>query len=248
MWYGHEEKFSVRSVNLKTIDHQQSQDWRFHRIAALCLILGSTLVMIFRGAHGDLPAGDAHAAMEFISSHSFYKGVHLGDVLGVMITVIGFVSFSSTLMTRNAKVIGWLSVAIIVLGAAVHIMEFSIDGHAGETLAHRWMNSSLSEQSEIEHSAGTVFIALHGPALVSISMVWALSVVLLAWAIRHDNYPYWLSWVGWIVGFLTFVLCIMQYLIQDFIPGFIIFGPLVFLLQLWNISLGITVLRRVGKI
>jgi hypothetical protein len=232
---------------LKTLDYQQGQDWRFHRIAALCLILGSVLVLIFRGLHGDLPARDAHAAMQFISSHSFYKGVHLGDIIGVMITVIGFVSFSSTFMNRNAKIIGWLSVAIIVLGAAVHIVEFSIDGHAGETLAHSWKNASLTEQSEIEHSAGTVFIALHGPALVSISMLWALSVVLLAWAIRHDNYPSWLSWAGWFVGSLTFVLCIMQYLIQDFIPGFIIFGLLVFLLQFWNISLSIIVLRRIGN-
>jgi hypothetical protein len=230
---------------MKNLDYQQSQDWRFHRIAALCLIVGSVLVLIFRGLHGDLPAGDAHAAMQFISTHFFYKGVHLGDVIGVMITVIGFVSFSSTLTNRNAKIIGWLSIAILVVGAAVHILEFSIDGHAGETLAHSWKNASISEQSEIEHSAGTVFIALHGPALVSISMLWALSVVLLAWAIRHDNYPSWLCWAGWIVGALTFVLCIIQYLIQDFIPGFLIFGILVFLLQFWNISLGITVLRRI---
>jgi hypothetical protein len=107
------------------------------------------------------------------------------------------------------------------VGAAVHILEFSIDGHTGETLAHSWKNASLSEQSEIEHSAGTVFVALHG---VSISMLWALSVVLLAGAIRHDNYPSWLFWAGWIVGALTFVLCIIQYLVQDFIPGFLIFG------------------------
>ncbi|MFK7692670.1 hypothetical protein [Paenibacillus sp. HJGM_3] len=224
-----------------------TQDWRFHRIAAFCLMLGSVFVLIFRGMHGDLPAGDAHAAMQFISNHSFYKGVHLGDVIGVMITVLGFVSFSSTLTNRNAKIIGWLSVAIIVLGAAVHIVEFSIDGHAGETLAHSWKHASLSEQASIEHSAGTVFIALHGPALVSISMVWALSVVLLAWAIRHENYPAWLSWAGWIGGALTFLLCMTQYLIQDFIPGFLIFGILVFLLQLWNISLGITVLRRIRR-
>ncbi|KIL40799.1 hypothetical protein SD70_11180 [Gordoniibacillus kamchatkensis] len=232
---------------MKNSVHQQRQDWKFHRMAAFCLMLGSLFVLIFRGLHGDLPAGDAHAAMQFISGHSFYKGVHMGDVVGVMITVIGFVSFSSTLQNRNAKIIGWLSVAIIVLGAAVHIVEFSIDGHAGETLAHSWEHASFADQSVIEHSAGTIFIALHGPALVSISMVWALSVVLLAWAIRHDEYPGWLTWAGLIVGILTFVLCIAQYLIDDFIPGFLIFGILVFLLQFWNISLGITVLRRIRR-
>lgn len=45
----------------------------------------------------------------------------------------------------------------------------------------------------------------------------------------------WLCSAGWIVGALTFVLSIIQYLIQNFILGFLIFGVFAFLLQFWNI-------------
>ncbi|WNQ11253.1 hypothetical protein MJA45_27250 [Paenibacillus aurantius] len=227
------------------MDGQQvSKEKRFYRMTALGLMAGSLLVLIFRGMHGDLPAGDAHAAMGFIAHHPFYKGVHLGAVVGVMVTVLGLVSFVGTLKNGSARLVGWLSASIASVGAAVHIMEHSIDGHAGETLAHTWEAASVAEQAGIEHSAGTIFVALHGPALVGISMLWALAVLLLARVSRLEGYRSWLFWSGSIVSALTFVLCLIQFLYPDFIPGVLIFGLLVSLVQLWIFSLGAALWRR----
>jgi hypothetical protein len=229
---------------LRNEENQQTHNQILRRIAALCLIVGSAAILIFRGLHGDLPAGDAHAAMQFIGSHPFYAGVHLGDVLGVILSAVGFVAFASTLTNRIAVMVSRLGIAVVLVGAAVHILEFSIDGHAGQTLAIEWLAASPSEQADIEHSAGTVFTALHGPALISISMLWGLSIFLFARAVRHEDYPSWLYWTGSIVGVVTFIGAISQYLHPDFVPGFLIFGMLVFLVQFWTISLGITMLRQ----
>jgi hypothetical protein len=228
----------------KSEENQQIHNQILRRIAALCLFIGSAAILTFRGLHGDLPAGDAHAAMKFIGSHSFYAGVHLGDVLGVILSAVGFVAFASTLTNRIAVMISKLGVTVVLVGAAVHILEFSIDGHAGQTLATAWQAASPTEQVDIEHSAGTVFTALHGPALFSISLLWGLSIFLFALAVRHEDYPSWLYWTGSIVGAVTFIGAISQYLHPDIVPGFLIFGMLVFLVQFWTISLGITMLRQ----
>ncbi|WP_274365277.1 hypothetical protein [Paenibacillus thermotolerans] len=219
----------------------------FRRVAAIFLIVGSAAVLVFRGLHGDLPAGDAHAAMQFIVSHPFYKGVHLGAVVGVMLSVIGFVAFSFTLTDKYAATVSWLATAIMLVGAAVHIVEHTIDGHAGQTLAGLWHASSHAEQANIEHSAGTVFVALHGPALVSVSMLWGFSVLLFARAAKLENYPSWFYWSGLAAGSITFISALSQYLHPDLIPGFLIFGMLVFLVQLWTILLGFILLRQ-GKL
>lgn len=215
-----------------------------NRIAAICLVVGSAAGLFFRMMHGDVPAGDPHAALQFIGAHPFYAGVHLGEVLSVILSVIGFVLLSSTLTDRKAVLVSWLAVAVLLVGAAVHVVDFTIDGHAGQTLANVWQTASPLQRTELEQAAGTVYTALHGPALVSISLLWGLATLLFAWAVRHEQYPSWLHRTGVIASALTCIAALAQYLHADLVPGFLIFGLLVLLVQIWTICLGATVFRR----
>jgi hypothetical protein len=52
------------------------------RLGAVCLILGSAVVLGFRLAHGDLPTNTGEEALGFVAARPLYPVVHFGDWLG----------------------------------------------------------------------------------------------------------------------------------------------------------------------
>lgn len=222
-----------------------TRDHLFLRVGAVCMIVGSVAVFVFRAAHGDLPADVPEAALRFIASHPSYRGVHLGVILGVLIWVGGFVALSSTFEHRVAWVLGRLGAASVLIGAAVFIVDFSIDGFAGQALGDAWAVASPSERADLERAAGTVFTALGGTSLISISILWGLSLVLFGRAVVLESYLSWLGWTGLVVGAATFTGATAQFLQPGLLPGFLIYGPLVFIVQLWSLALSVAMWRRV---
>ena len=75
--------------------------------------------------------------------------MHLGDWLGVAVWTAGLVAFSASLADRTASAFGRLGAASVLLGAAVHITEFSIDGYALPTLANTWAEASPPDRASL---------------------------------------------------------------------------------------------------
>src|SRR4051794_26596301 len=101
------------------------------RIGAVCLVVGSVVAFVFRVfLHGDLPTDTGEAALAFVASRPIYPFVHLGDWLGVLIWAGGLVALSGSLTHGAAWAIGRLGAASVLVGAAIHITEFSVDGYA----------------------------------------------------------------------------------------------------------------------
>jgi hypothetical protein len=103
------------------------------KLGAACAVLGGLAIAGFRLLHGDLPAGDAPAALAFISRHPFYAGIHVGTILGVLVWVGGIVALSGTITNGLAGVLGRVGAASVLVGAGVFIVDFSIDGVAAKT-------------------------------------------------------------------------------------------------------------------
>src|SRR3979411_1564830 len=55
------------------------------RIAAACLIAGSTCVLVARVAHGDLPTDTGEEALSFVAAQPLYPLKHFADWLGVLV-------------------------------------------------------------------------------------------------------------------------------------------------------------------
>jgi hypothetical protein len=124
------------------------------RIGAVCVIVGSVLVLVVRTVlHGDLPTDSGRAALAFVASRPIYPLVHLGDWLGVLIWACGLVALSGSLTHPAAWAIGRLGAASVIVGAAVHIAEFSIDGYALPTLAETWVAAPPSQRADLEFGA-----------------------------------------------------------------------------------------------
>ena len=216
------------------------------RIGAVCVVVGSVIVLAFRIAHGDLPTDTGEAALSYVASYPIYALVHLGDVLGVLVWAGGLVALSGALTHRVAWAVGRLGAASVLVGAAVHIAEFSIDGYALPTLAETWAVASPSERPDLEFGARLVLVAIGGPSTIALIMLWGSTLVLYGLAVKKEGYSSWLGWTGVITGAVIAVLGTIQFLKPNIFPGALFYGGGTLVSQLWTVVLGVAMWRRAG--
>lgn len=224
-----------------------TREQRCLRIGAVCLIVGSLCVLVFRGAHGDLPTDTGEAALSYVASYPLYPLVHLGDGLGVLVWAGGLVALSGSLRHRVAWTVGRLGAASVLVGAAVHIAEFSIDGYALPTLAATWAVAAPAERPSLEYGARLVLVALGGPSTSALIMLWGSTLALYGLALKKEGYSIGLGWTGVVLGTVIGVLGTIQFLRPNVIfPGVLFYGGGTLVSQLWTFVLGIAMWRRAG--
>jgi hypothetical protein len=216
------------------------------RLGAVCVVVGGVAVFGFRLAHGDLPAARPEAALRFIIAHPAYAGVHLGAIGGVLVWAGGLIALSGTIRHRFARVVGRMGAASVLVGAAVFIVDFSIDGVAGQALAKAWAAAPPSGQAELVRAADSVFTMLRGTSLISVGVLWGLPLVLFGRAVLLEGYPSWLGWAGLAVGAATVIGATTLVLQPSLFPGVLLYGLLVSVVQLWSVALGNLMWRRAG--
>jgi hypothetical protein len=217
----------------------------FLRVGAICLIVGSLVVAGFRLAHGDIPAADPEAALRFIAAHPAYAGIHLGTILGVLVWVGGVIAIWGTLASPLGRLLGRLGGASVLVGAAIFIVDFTIDGVAGQDLATAWAGASATQQADLvlaDHVAATM---LRGTSLTSIAILWGVPLLLFGLAVMSEGYPAWIGWSGVTVGAVTILAALSLLLQPDLFPGVVVYGLLAsVLVQLWSVALGVLMWRR----
>jgi hypothetical protein len=214
------------------------------RIAVLCLIAGSTCLLLLRVSHGDLPTDTGEEALRFVAARPLYSLIHFGDWLGVLVWTGGLVAFSASLNDRTAWVLGRLGAASALVGAAVHITEFSIDGYALPTLANAWASAPAAERASLEYAARLALVIIGGPSVSALLILWGTTLTLFGLAARSDGYGNELAWTGVVVGALIFVLGAIQYLKPNVFPGVFLYGGGTIASQLWTMVLGFATWRR----
>jgi hypothetical protein len=215
------------------------------KLGAVCAVLGGLAIAGFRLLHGDLPAGDAPAALALITRHPFYAGVHVGTILGVLVWAGGIVALSGTITSGLAGVLGRVGTASVLVGAGVFIVDFSIDGVAGQDLATAWQAAPPAERPELELAARTAFTILRGTSLTSILILWGVPLLLLGRAMLLEAYPAWLGWTGMAIGAVTILAALALLLREDLFPGVLLYGLLIsILVPLWSLALGLAMWRR----
>ena len=215
------------------------------KVGAVCAVLGGLAIAGFRLLHGDLPAADAPAALAFITRHPFYAGIHIGTILGVLVWAGGIVTLSGTLTSGQAGILGRVGTASVLVGAAVFIVDFSIDGVAGQDLATAWQAAPPAERPELELAARTAFTILRGTSLTSILILWGFPLLLLGRALLLEAYPAWLGWTGMAIGAVIIPAALGLLLREDLFPGFLLYGLLISIaVPLWSLALGLAMWRR----
>ncbi|MGW6501435.1 hypothetical protein [Nonomuraea angiospora] len=151
-----------------------------------------------------------------------------------------------TTRTHDKLVVrGRLARAAALIGAAVFITDFTIDGVTGQDLAHAYASAAPADQPQLEHVAQTAFAMLRGTSLVSIAILWAVPLMLLSPALRRDGYPSWLTWAGLLAGALSFTAAVALLFQPELFPGVLLYGLLAsIVMPLWSVALGLTMWRH----
>ena len=210
----------------------------------ICLIAGSVVFAIFRILHGDTPAADAAAALNFVRNRPIYAAVHVFAVLAGLVSLIGLLALARSLTRSGSWLFGQAAVISATVGLAIFGVESTSEGLALPELTREASIADPSQQAELIRTARAVAAATHGPSLVAMALLIGLPLLLLGIAIVLDEYSSWLGWVGIVIGGITSVAAVGLFLMPSLFPGFLLYGVLGSVVaQLWLLALGIVMLR-----
>jgi hypothetical protein len=215
------------------------------RLGGACIAVGSLAVFVFRLAHGDAPAADPETQLHFITDHWSYAGVHLGTIVGVLVWVGGMISLSGALAHPFAGLLGRAGAACVLVGAAIFVTDFTMDGVAGQDLARAWAAAPPAAKADVVLAMRIAGTMIRGTSLVSIIVLWGVPLLLFGRALALDRYPAWLGWTGIAVGAATVAGATALLLDPDLFPGVLVYGLLASIfVQLWSVALGGMMWRR----
>ena len=210
-----------------------------------CLIAGSVIFAILRTLHGDTPAAEAAAALNFVRTRPIYAAVHVFAVLAALVSLIGLLALTRSLIRPGSWLIGQAAVISATIGLAIFGVESTSEGLALTELSREASNADPSQQAELVRAARAVAAATHGPSLVAMALLVGLPLLLFGIAIVLDEYPSWLGWAGIVIGGITAVAAVGLFLVPSLFPGFLLYGVLGSVVaQLWLLAIGIVMLRR----
>jgi hypothetical protein len=136
-----------------------------------CLIAGSVIFAILRTLHGDTPAADAAAALNFVRTRPIYAAVHVFAVLAALVSLIGLLALTRSLIRPGSWLIGQAAVISATIGLAIFGVESTSEGLALTELSREASNADPSQQAELVRAARSVAAATHGPSLVAMALL-----------------------------------------------------------------------------
>jgi hypothetical protein len=209
------------------------------KIGAAALTIGSVAVGVFGVAHGVLPEGSGRAVLAYVTDHPHYAGVHFGSIVGVILWTMGVSVLPSVLGRPAASLLAQLGVVGAVVGAAVFVIQFSIDGFGHHTIARRWADAPPAEQESLERIVERLEVLLLGPAFAWTALLWGLPVVLFGLAVAlGERFPSWLGWLGVLFGVAVFAVATMRFLQFSVLPDGLVFAASTLGAALWGAALG----------
>jgi hypothetical protein len=214
------------------------------KAGGVCLIVGSVVFAIWRLLHGDTPAADAEAALNFVGDRPSYPAVHIFAVLAALVSLVGLVALARSLSRPASWFIGQAAVITATVGLAIFGVESTSEGLALPELAAA-ANADPSQGPNLVRAARAVAAVTHGPSLVAMALLIGLPLLLLGIAMVLDRYPSWLGWAGIVIGGITALAAVGLFLVPSLFPGFLLYGVLGSVVaQLWLLAAGVVMLLR----
>lgn len=215
------------------------------RVGGICALAGAVVFAVARVNHGDPPAADARATLDYLAHRPTYAAVHLVAVVAALVGLAGLASLGASFTRPGAWLLGRVGVMTALAGFSVFAVESTAEGLALPTLAAEAASRSDADRRGLVATADAVAQTTHGPSLVGVALMVGLPLVLLGLAMALDAYPSWLGWVGVGVGAVTTLAAGALFLSPDVVPGFLLYGVLASVLaQAWLAATGVVMLRR----
>ena len=215
------------------------------KTGGICLIVGAVVFAAWRLLHGDTPAAEAEAALNFVRNRPIYPTVHVFAVLAALVVVIGLLGLTRSFDRPGSWLIGQAAVVSAMVGLAIFGVESTSEGLALPELADAASKVDPAQRVEFVRAARAVAVVTHGPSLVAMALMIGVPLLLFGIAMVLDRYPSWLGWTGLVIGGATMLAAVGLFLIPSLFPGFLLYGVLGSVIaQLWLVATGIVMLRR----
>jgi hypothetical protein len=212
------------------------------RLGGGLAVLGALGYLVSALWHGDLPDQTTEIALEHIADRPEWHLVHLIGILSVLLWV-GALAYS--LSRGPSWLLGRMAVLAVVIGAAVFIVDYSIDGYELKNVADAWQAASAPEKEDELLVAEAMFGILGGTFRSFIAWLYGLPYLLLGLAVAlSDEYPRWLGWVAAAAGAGAVVAGTTLFLDVPFVTFPLLFGGFVIPLNIWLAVMGLLMWRR----
>jgi hypothetical protein len=154
----------------------------------------------------------------------------------------------SVLERPAASALAQLAVVGAVVGAAVFVIQFAIDGFGHHALAEQWTNAPTDEQASLARLVERLEVLLQGPAFAWTALLWGVPLVLFGLALVLDQRSgSWLGWGGLLLGIVFFTAGAARFLQFSVAPDGLVFAASTLGAALWGFALGIAMWRTPGR-
>jgi Domain of unknown function (DUF4386) len=233
-------------MTLAATDTEPVHDWLFLRMGAVGAVLGSIVSVAAGMGFGNLTNElDTEQVLRVISARPswYWPTVHLGFIVGAFLWVAAFAALAGSFKRGVSVALGRSALAVVLVGAAVHVVDSSISGFGLGALARAWASAPPSEQTHLLRIGDTLIYILNGTWPNVHSFFHGLPFLCAGAAVALSrHYPAWLGWVGAAGGAASLLGGVLQFV--GVIPHevrFVIVPAQV--VSLWFIVVGIMMWR-----
>ncbi|MEV6278695.1 DUF4386 family protein [Nocardia sp. NPDC051832] len=216
----------------------------FLELAGTCAVVGGIGFILVGTAHGDLPDEDVTAALRFVADDPHWYLTHLAGIVCVLLWVVALMGLAYSLAGPAAFALGRTAVASMGIGAAVFVVDYTIDGYAFKRIADEWAAAGASAENQLA-VAESMFAVLYGTVTASATWTFGLPFLLIGLAVAFGRgYPRWLGWVVAVTGAGSVFGGIATYLAWHPSAGFVAALAFNAASTIWLAVMGILMLRR----
>ncbi|HEX2175425.1 MAG TPA: hypothetical protein VHG70_05905 [Nocardioidaceae bacterium] len=215
----------------------------FLHVGAVCAVVGSVGYVVALLLHGDLPDQTTRSVLAFIAGRA-WAFHHLLIVFCLMLWVAALGALAHALVDSLSWVLGRLGTGAAVLGLAVLLWHYNIDGPALEQVADAWAGAEGTARA-VELERGAVLLAAtSGMFPLYVALLLGLPFVLFGVAVAGDRqFPTWLGWAGAGAGGLALAVGATNFAGTGVLP-MQLFVVSALVLSLWMFALGLWMWRR----
>ncbi|UVE17889.1 hypothetical protein NVV93_00365 [Pseudomonas sp. LS44] len=216
----------------------------FSRIGGIASLLGVLLLFVATLLHPmQTPPWDAPAAFAEYAADRHWVGSHLGQLLGVLLGVIGLAALTARLCDGRAGVWALLGLLLATVSLALAFALQAVDGVALKLMVSRWHDASEASQALVFEAAYGVrqieagLASLMGIGFGITILFYGVALCLSARA------PTWLGLSGLLAGAAVLASSLVQAHTGFSALAMNSSMPSSLLLMLWQIAVGVYLLR-----
>lgn len=209
----------------------------FLRAGAVCAVAGTLGYIVAFVLHGDLPDQTTESLLTFIAERPWALH-HLLINFCFLLWIAALAGLAYSFTSGLAWVLGRLGHTMALLGMAVLLWHYNIDGPALEHVADAWVDAAGADKAVLLERGTILAEATTGMFPLYVALLLGLPFLLFGLAVVNSKeYPSWLGWIGFVAGGTAFVVGAINFAGFDMLP-MNLFVFVVLLLDFWMIAIG----------